>query len=121
MKAMEIIDRVDMLEPNDYGPEQKLRWLSTLDGKVFCDVILTHEDGKLDAMPEYTNGNEELIIGMPHGEDVYFYYLTAMIAAENNENARYAKRTTQFNNAYQQWVSWYNRSHKPKSCGKQFV
>ena len=34
MKAMDIIDRLDGLEPNQYSPEQKLRWLSILDGNI---------------------------------------------------------------------------------------
>jgi hypothetical protein len=121
MKAMDIIDRVDLMEPNEYSPEQKLRWLSTLDGKIFVDVILSHEGSKLDALPEYVNGDERLLVGAPHGEDLYYYYLQAMIASENSENARYVKRMTQFNSAYQDFVNWYNRNHKPKSCGKQFI
>ena len=38
MKAMDIIDRLDGLEPNQYSPEQKLRWLSILDGKIYEEV-----------------------------------------------------------------------------------
>ena len=34
IKAMDMIERLDLLEPNDYSPEQKLRWLSELDGKL---------------------------------------------------------------------------------------
>lgn len=121
MKAMEIIDRVDLMEPNDYSPEQKLRWLSDLDGKIFCEVILTHEGAKLDVLPEYQTGQEQLIVAAPYGTDMYYYYLQAMIASENAENARYAKRMTQFNNAYQQFCNWYNRTHMPLSTGKQFI
>lgn len=121
MKAMDIIDRVDLLEPNEYSPEQKLRWLSTLDGKIYTEVILTHEGGKLDAMPEYETGQEELLVERPYGEDMYYYYLQAMIASENSENARYLKRSTQFNNAYKQFVDWYNRNHMPLKTGMQFI
>lgn len=121
MKAMDIIDRVDLLESNEYSPEQKLRWLSTLDGKIYTEVILTHEGGKLDAMPEYETGQEELLVERPYGEDMYYYYLQAMIAAENSENSRYLKRSTQFNNAYQQFVNWYNRTHTPLNKGVQFI
>lgn len=121
MKAMDIIDRVDLLEPNDYGPEQKLHWLSTLDGKVFREVIETHEDAEIDTLPEYTTGQEELIIGAPYGEDVYYYYLQAMIAAENSETQRYNKRMVMFNNAYTEWTNYYNRTHMPLRAGKTFL
>ena len=48
MKAIDIIERVDLLEPNDYSPEQKLHWLSSLDGKIFREVIKTHEGAVAD-------------------------------------------------------------------------
>ena len=105
MKAMEVIERVDLLEPNDYSPEQKLHWLSTLDGKIFRELIETHEDAAIDELPVYVSGGEELLVGAPYGEDVYYYYLQAMIAAENSETQRYNKRMTMFNSAYQDWTN----------------
>lgn len=121
MKAMDLIDRVDLLEPNDYSPEQKLHWLSTLDGKVFREVIETHDDAEVTELPEYVNGDEELLIGAPYGEDIYYYYLQAMIAAENSETQRYNKRMTMFNAAYQGWTNFYNRTHMPKRAGSHFL
>ncbi len=112
MKAMDIIDRVDLLEPNDYSPEQKLHWLSTLDGKIWRKVIHTHEGGNAWCGP-YRTGDEELIVGPPYGEDIYYHYLQAMIAAENSETQRYNKRMTMFNAAYQGFTNWYNRTHMP--------
>jgi predicted secreted protein len=44
-----------------------------------------------------------------------------MIESENSENARYAKRSSQFNNVYKQFTDWYNRNNMPKSTGKQFI
>lgn len=121
MKAMDIIDRVDMMEPNGYTPEQKLRWLSTLDGQIYTEVILTHEGGKLGAMPEYTTGQEQLLVDRPYGEDMYYNYLMAMIDAENGETQRYNRRMTMFNNCYKSFVNWYNRNFMPKSTGRQFI
>lgn len=112
LKAIDIIERVDLLEPNDYSPEQKLHWLSTLDGKIWREAIRTHEAGNAWCGP-YTTGDEELIVGSPYGEDIYYYYLQAMIAAENSETQRYNKRMTMFNAAYQGWTNWYNRTHMP--------
>ena len=121
MKAMDVIDRVDMMEPNAFGPEQKLRWLSTLDGKVFIDIILTHEGGKMGALPDYQTGQEELLIPRPYGEDIYHHYLMAMMDAENHETQRYNRRMTLFNTAFQEFTNWYNREHLPKKTGRQFI
>ena len=121
MKAMDIIERVDLLEPNDYSPEQKLHWLSTLDGKIFREILETHEGAETDTLPAYVGGGEELIIGAPYGEDVYYYYLQAMIAAENSETQRYNKRMTLFNAAYQAWTDYYSRTHRPKRALSHFL
>ena len=120
MKAMDIIDRVDLMEPNDYSPEQKLRWLNTLDGKIYREVIQTHEDVWTLFPDSYVSGEEELLVGEPYGEDLYYYYLQAMVAAENGETQRYNKRMTLFNSAWQGWVNWYNRSHMPHKRGAGF-
>ena len=121
MKAMDLIERVDLLEPNDYGPEQKLQWLTMLDGKAFREVIETHEDAPTDEIPVYSTGDEELLIEAPFALDVYYHYIQAMIAAENSETQRYNKRMTMFNAAYQEWTNWYNRTHRPKKAGTHFV
>ena len=120
MKAIDMIERVDLLEPNDYSPEQKLHWLSGLDGKVFRELIETHEDAPTDTLPAYVSGDEELLIGAPYGEDLYYYYLQAMIAAENSETQRYNKRMTLFNSAYTAFAAWYARTHRPRRSGGHF-
>ena len=118
MTAMELIERVDLLEPNDYGPEQKLQWLSTLDGKAYHEVIEPRSPATV--LPAYENGYEELLIDAPFALDIYYYYLQAMIAAENSETQRYNKRMVMFNAAYKEWSDWFNRTHLPKSAGTHF-
>lgn len=120
MKAIDLIERVDLLEPNDYSPEQKLHWLSSLDGRAYREVVKTHEGALLPFPGTYTSGEEELLLAPPYGEDAYVYYLQAMIAAENGENQRYNRRMALFNSAYQAWVNWYNRTHRPVSGAGRF-
>lgn len=118
MKAMDVIDRVDLMEPNAYSPEQKLRWLTALDGRIFLEDICTHEvKCAPHCLPDYQTGDEELLIDAPYGEDIYYNYLQAMIAAENSENTRYNKRMALYNSAYTAWQNYFNRTHMPKSCG----
>lgn len=97
MKAIEIIERVDALEPNQYNAAQKLDWLSQLDGQIF------HELGSAVAeeMPAgYDTGNEELLVPFPDAEQVYGFYLRAMIALNNFETARYNQHIAMFDSAY---------------------
>ena len=120
MKAIDMIERVDLLEPNDYSPEQKLHWLQSLDGKIFRELVETHEQAETETLPAYVSGDEELLIGEPYGEDLYYYYLQAMIAAENSETQRYNKRMTLFNSAYTAFSAWYVRTHRPRLAGDHF-
>lgn len=110
MKAMDIIDRVDLMEPNQYSPEQKLKWLSILDGKVYEEIIRPRE-AEPQGFDEYATGAEELLVPFPYDYDVYYYYLQAMIAIENSETQRANKRMQLFNNAYTEYVNWYCRNH----------
>lgn len=110
MKAMDIIDRVDLMEPNQYSPEQKLKWLSILDGKVYEEIIRPRET-EPTGFTEYVNGDETLLIPFPYDYDVYYYYLQAMIAIENSETQRANRRMTLFNNSYTEYVNWYCRNH----------
>lgn len=118
---MDIIDRLDLMEPNAFSPEQKLHWLSVLDGKIYEEVIKTHEDPIVESFTKYNTGNEELIIPAPYGEDIYYHYLMAMMDAENQETQRFNRRMTLYNSAYREFTNWYNRHHMPKSTRRQFI
>ena len=43
MTLKECIDRVDAVKPNQYGIEQKVAWLSYLDGIIKNDIIDPHD------------------------------------------------------------------------------
>lgn len=135
MKCAEIIARVDSLSPNQYSVNDKLSWLSELDGKIFLEVILTHEDIREDIIsraehddvsgqltwPSYLSSDDAVIVDATYGMDMYCYYLQAMIALNNAESTKYNAATVAFNNAYQSWANWYNRTHRPVQLGKRFL
>lgn len=120
MTVLEIINRADTLEPNAYSADEKIRWLSNLDGKIFEEVIKTHEGGTENFTP-YSTGDEELLLAEPYGEDVYTHYIAAMIAAGNSEASRYNQQIAMYNANYGQWFNWYNRTHRPLPKSKRFV
>lgn len=118
---MDIIDRVDLMEPNQYSPEQKLHWLSTLDGKIFEEAVLPRHPEKEKLLP-YETGQEELLVPQPYDEDIYYNYLQAMIAAENSETQRYNRRMVMFNSVMAEFLNWYNRTNQPVSReGTRFI
>lgn len=119
MKAMDVIKQVDILEPNQYGVGQKLRWLAMLDGQVYEELLSAYREGA-EPPGEYGSGDEELLIPMPYGESVYCRYLQAMIAAENFESAKYNQQIILYNAAYQQFRDWICRSGRHRSSGRGF-
>lgn len=116
MTAEEIIERVNELEPSEYSETQLLEWLSDLDGRVWQEVILTHERDEGDERESFTGhsaDSEELLIPWPYGREIYEKYLLAKIAEENGETDRYNQQAILYNNAWQQWTNIYNRTHRP--------
>ena len=114
MTAGEAITRLDELEPNQFTQAQKLRWLSNLDGRLFEELVKTHEDPIRESFTAYTATTDELLVPEPYADGLYNWYLQAMIAAENSEDASYEQLRVRYNDALRQFGDWYNRTHRPK-------
>jgi len=117
MTGNEIISLVDTKEPNAYSKDEKIRWLSNLDGKIFEEVIRQYRefDPETDTFTPYEDGTEDLLVGAPWGEEMYTHYLIAKIAAGNAEVSRYNQQIAMYNACYGQWWAHYNRTHMPLS------
>ncbi len=121
MTVNEIIADVDLKEPNSYSSDEKLRWLSSLDGKIFAEVLQTHEGLEADAaFTPYSDGTETPLIPFPYCEGVYTHYLIAMIAAANAETARYNQQIALYNAEYSQWWNACHAAHLPLHGGSRF-
>lgn len=116
MTILEAIAAADKLWPNDYSAEDKLKWLSELDGKVFLDVISTHHPLPFRPFTGYDGTTDiestELLIPFPF-TNAYELYIGMMIDLNNNDIARYSNSLEAFNAAYRSYTDWYNRNHKP--------
>lgn len=123
MTVGEVLALVDEIRPNTFDENLKILWLSELEGRIFNDVILTHEhdlveneEGEL-VEPTFTgydetSENEELIAPNTYS-DLYRNYLFTMMDYSTGETERYTNSMLMFNNSYQQFTDWYNRNHKP--------
>ena len=119
MTIEEVIAKVDELAPNQYTTPQKIGWLSTLDGKIFHEVILAHACAEAFYPEEgYSTDDEELIVRPPYAEDLYSYYLLARIAEANNETAKYNQFAALYDRAFADWAAFYGRTHMPLQRGR---
>ena len=123
MTIIEAINRIDHLKPNAYSQQDKVRWLSNLDGVVKKEIIDTHEGGE-DVIFEGYNDNTllttELLIPAPY-DGVYVRYLEMQIDYANGEYAKYNNSTVEYNTAFSAFEKYYNRDHTPRSRGSRFL
>ena len=123
MTLQECINRVDNAKPNHYATEDKVMWLSYLDGSIKKTVIDLHEhkgeDGFDIELPEFRPYSpdrltDELLVKFPYDE-MYVDYLKAKIDEENGETARYNNTASTFNMKLQEFTQAYHREHLPLS------
>lgn len=119
MKINEAIQKVDALKPNNYGPEEKVKWLSTLDGIIKNEIIDTHEGANKVEFNGYDMDSleKELIVPAPY-DDIYIKWLEAQIDYSNSEIGKYNNSMAMFNSAYGNYERFYNRTNMP--IGKKF-
>ena len=119
MNIQEAINGIDNVKPNTYSEEEKIAWLSELDGLVMNEIINTHEYNEGETEIEYEpytvdDMQKELIIPHPYC-DTYLKWLESKIDYANNETARYINSSSVFNSAWTNFRNYYNRTHKPIS------
>ena len=122
MKLIEAINMIDALVPNSYTQEDKIRWLSNLDGTIKKNIIDKHDGGEEVTFEGYTAETpleKELLVPAPY-DVVYGYWLQAQIDYWNQELSKYNNSITMYNTAYSEFERWYIRNHMPKEQKLKF-
>ena len=124
MTIMGAIYHLDAVKPNGYTQTEKIKWLSTLDGVIKCEIIDTHEKCNhcnlcsesltFNGYDESTALTQELLVPHPYDE-VYIRWLEAQIDYANGEYGKYNNSITMYNTAFAAFERYYNRTHKPIS------
>ena len=94
MTISQAIELCDQQKPNAYTDEDKIHWLSKLDGMIFDEVISRHE-GAPEAFNGYTAADysTELLADDAYS-DMYVKWLFAQVDFANAEIARYKDALT---------------------------
>lgn len=117
MTLMDAIYRIDTLKPNSYSQEEKIKWLSALDGTIKAEIIDIHEGGEdivFSGYNENTVLTTELLVPHPYDE-LYIRWLETQIDYANGEYGKYNNSITMYNKAYSAYENYYNRKHLPIS------
>ena len=115
MTIIEAINKIDSLKPNTYTQDDKIKWLSNLDGIIKAEIIDTHEGGENVVFNGYgydVSVNTELLVPYPY-DDLYIKWLESQIDYTNAEYGKYNNSVTAYNTAYSAFERYYNRKHKP--------
>ena len=122
MTIQEALIRVDAMRHNGYSQEEKIHWLSRLDGKI-RQLILDAHEGESRDFTDY-DGNTPLqtvlLVGKPFDE-IYLYWLEAQICYRDGEIADYNGAIAQYNRLYSTFADAYRKQHMPKSTGSRFL
>lgn len=121
MKIFEAINRLNSIKHNTYTEEEKVAWLSQLDGFVKHEIIDTHMGGGEVAFSGYdsrTDMETELLVPAPY-DSVYVRWLEAQVDYANGEFDKYSASILLYNTDFEAYASYYNRTHMPKG-GRRF-
>ena len=116
MTIIEAINKVDQYKPNSYSQEDKVYWLSIIDGTVKKEIIDLH-DGGFDGDVKYNSDtplDTELLIPHPY-EEIYIYWLESKIDYYNNEYKEYQNDMSRFTDMMVDYTASYKRDHMPLS------
>lgn len=121
MTIIEAIAKINNIKPNSFTQDQKIGWLSTLDGMIKRFVIDTHEGGEDIIFNGYDADsiNTELLVPAPF-DGIYMRWLEAQMDYANGEYGKYNNAIITYNTEYEAFANYYNRTHMPKAKGTRF-
>lgn len=123
MKLMEAISAVDALKPNTYSQEEKISWLSRVDGLVKGQIVDIHKGADAVTFEGYTTDtplDTQLLVPAPYDE-LYLRYLEAQIDYHNAEYDRYNNAILMFSTIFDDYAKHYIRTHMPLGKGGRFL
>lgn len=115
MTIKQAIARFDTLYPNEITYEQKLAWLSELDGMVYEEILSLYKQAPPTAFTGYilaTPGNTQLLVPFPY-EKIYIEYLSAMAELVRGNAERYNNAAALYANTFDSFAAECNRTYTP--------
>lgn len=120
MKITEALQRIDALCPNPFSEGEKLKWLSNLDWTIKVEIIdPRRSDVSFSGYDENTDMETQLLAPAPYDE-MYLYWMQAMVDYHNREMASYNNAITRFEETYLKFRNWYNRENMVKETKMRF-
>lgn len=117
MTISEVISAVDELLPNVFDEDKKAAWVISVDGKL-KDRLYRHFEEEEPAGPDnWPEDNDIPLRASGPWEEMYVFYLMAMIHFYMNDIDDYENALTQYNDLLMQYMASYRQTHTSKSAG----
>ena len=115
MTLAEVLERIDRERPGESTEEEKLRWLSQVDGQWYREMVRTHEGAEETTFAPYTTDGDKsvaLLIAPPYDE-VYIHFLYMQTDQRLGEIERYNNDAALYYQGMLEARQAYNREHMP--------
>ena len=115
MTIRQAIDRLDARMANTFTNADKIAWLTTADSIINAKIMNA-------GSCEYTEEDIDTFLLAPAPfDEMYIYYMEAMIHYYNGENDRYNATTIMYNKHFEDFAAWYVRTNNPTKKPVRFV
>ena len=106
--VIEIIERADKIRPNQFSDETKAEWLNHIEGRIAAEIFKENEYSPF-ILPE--DGDKELRLESPY-DDIYNWYMYAMIDIAHREYDAYRIDMEMFNAAWDDAETFYKKQKR---------
>lgn len=113
MTPNKAIERVNSVSTDAYSDENKLQWISELDGMV---RRLVHQEAEAEPYNYPKDLDTELLVPAPF-DGIYELYIMSKIDFHNQEWGKYNNTATAFHSLFDDYKKAYIRENMPKSYG----
>ena len=118
MTIRQALENLDQSKFNTVSQQKKIGWLSQLD-LMAQELLIENFEDVADFLPSYnaqTDLDTLLVICAPYDE-IYGYYLAAMVDFENQEFDRFNNAIAMYSAVWERYANHVLRTHTPKKSG----
>lgn len=112
MTIQEAINRADGVKPNAYTAEDKVAWINSLEGTLALEVFLMAPAEAADLHYTTEDMTVTLLVDPPF-DDLYVYWLEAMIDEANGEYDRYQNSRQMYNSRLDEFTCFFCSRYDP--------
>lgn len=121
MTINQAIDKLDTLCPNAYTREEKIKWLSALDGMIYDRIYATHADTPAPFNGYSPDDGDRTLYAAEPYDEIYLFFLQTRVFYYDGETQRQNAAEKMFRETYDNYRNRYNALHLPKTERRKTV